>query len=369
MKKIVVLGAGKIGSTISKFLYHSGDYDVYLVDNYQNALDLAKTSIDIQIKVLDVSNPEELVPFLKGKDIVVSACSYYLNRIIARCALEAGVSYFDLTEDVETTASIRAIAKEAKEGQVFMPQCGLAPGFIGILGYDIAKQFEKIDNVKMRVGALPQFPSNRMMYNLTWSTDGLINEYCNPCEAIKNGEYTKVLPLEGLEKFSLDGKEYEAFNTSGGLGTLCETLDGKVRDMTYKTVRYTGHRYLMDFLINGLRMGEGKRRETLKEIMESAVPITKQDVVLIFVAVSGYQNGQLVQVSDARKIYHTDMYGEHWSSIQLTTAAGMCAAVDLFVHKKLPQKGFLKQEDIRLRDFLANRFGIYYENNKHHVEI
>jgi len=57
----------------------------------------------------------------------------------------------------------------------------------------------------MRFGALPQFPTNEMKYNLTWSTDGLINEYGNPCEAIHEGKMLEVLPLEGLENFSLDG--------------------------------------------------------------------------------------------------------------------------------------------------------------------
>jgi hypothetical protein len=31
---------------------------------------------------------------------------------------------------------------------------------------------------------------------------------------------------------------YEAFNTSGGLGTLAETLAGQVQYLDYKTIRY-----------------------------------------------------------------------------------------------------------------------------------
>ena len=101
----------------------------------------------------------------------------------------------------------------------------------------------------MRVGALPEFPSNALNYNLTWSTDGLINEYCNPCQAIHDGRLIDALPLDGLESFSLDGVHYEAFNTSGGLGTLCETLLGQVRELNYRTIRYRGHRELMAFLL------------------------------------------------------------------------------------------------------------------------
>jgi hypothetical protein len=96
------------------------------------------------------------------------------------------------------------------------------------------KSFDSVDTVKLRVGALPQYPSNALNYNLTWSTDGVINEYCEPCEAIVNGLRREVPALAELEEFSLDGVTYEAFNTSGGLGTLCETLEGKVRNLNYR---------------------------------------------------------------------------------------------------------------------------------------
>jgi saccharopine dehydrogenase-like NADP-dependent oxidoreductase len=240
-----------------------------------------------------------------------------------------------------------------------MPQCGLAPGFIAILAYHLTRRFEGLDTVHMRVGALPEFPSNALNYNLTWSTDGLINEYCNPCQAIHAGRMIEALPLDGLESFSLDGAHYEAFNTSGGLGTLCETLDGRVRELNYRTVRYRGHRDLMAFLLQDLRLAE--RRETLKEILERAIPITLQDVVVIFCNVTGIQEGRFVQWSDARKIYHQVIGGRNWSAIQITTAAAVCAALDLHVAECLPRRGVVRQEQIDLDQFLQNRFGRYYD--------
>ncbi|MCP4505054.1 MAG: saccharopine dehydrogenase family protein, partial [Fuerstiella sp.] len=189
--------------------------------------------------------------------------------------------------------------------------------------------FDTLDTVHMRVGALPQFPSNALKYNLTWSTDGLINEYCNPCESIHEGRRMEVLPLEGLEQFSLDGVRYEAFNTSGGLGTLCETLEGRARELNYKTIRYPGHCDLATVLVNDLRLSQ--RRKMLKDILENAIPVTYQDVVVVFCTVSGQRNGQLTQITDARRIYHEEIDDEHWSAIQITTAAGVCAAVDLFL--------------------------------------
>lgn len=362
MHKVTVLGAGKIGAAVVKMLHHSGSYEVTVADKDPQSLKLLSAAIPVKAVQIDVSDEEKLYQLIKGDQVVISACSFDLNTSIAGICLKAGTSYFDLTEDVETTRSIEEISDKAREGQIFMPQCGLAPGFIDVLGFELSQNFDKVESLKMRVGALPQYPSNQMMYNLTWSTDGLINEYCNPCEVIRDGEYLEVLPLEGLEHFSLDGMEYEAFNTSGGLGTLCTTLKGKVKQMNYKTVRYKGHQYLMSFLINDLNLGEGPRRELLKEIMESSIPITKQDVVLIFVTSSGWREGKLEQISDARKIYHDELYGEQWSSIQITTAAGVCTAVDLHFQGKLPRRGFVKQEDVKLADFLSNQFGIFYEN-------
>ena len=266
--------------------------------------------------------------------------------------------------DAEAEYDLFARIKQLAEGAptAFMPQCGLAPGFIGIVAHHLAQGFDTLHEVKMRVGALPAFPTNALKYNLTWSVDGLINEYCHPCEAIRGGRNIEVLPLEGLEHFSLDGTEYEAFNTSGGLGTLCETWAGKVRNLDYKTVRYPGHRDLMQFLLGDL--GLKGDQENLKAIMRKSMPATMQDVVLVFVTVSGMKNGVLLQEVFARKIFATRDGAQPLSAIQITTAAGICAAVDLFREGKLPQQGFVRQEQVALPDFLANRFGSAYQQSR-----
>jgi saccharopine dehydrogenase-like NADP-dependent oxidoreductase len=159
----------------------------------------------------------------------------------------------------------------------------------------------------------------------------------------------------------MDGVRYEAFNTSGGLGTLCDTLEGQVRHLNYKTIRYLGHRELMVFLLNELRMRE--RRGTMKEILENAIPVTFQDVVVTFVTVTGWRRNNLVQFTDARKIYHDFIDGEPWSAIQITTAAGLCAVLDMHLGGDLPRKGLVRQEDVDFERFLKNRFGKYYHTN------
>jgi saccharopine dehydrogenase-like NADP-dependent oxidoreductase len=353
MKDVVVIGAGKIGATIAGLLVSTGDYQVTLADRSLEALNRLDRDERIRIAATSVEDTSKLADLLNGQFAVLNAAPFHLTTRIAEVARAAGTHYLDLTEDVASTRRVRELAAGASTA--FAPQCGLAPGFVSIVGFDMAKRIKVLDSVKLRVGALPQYPSNALNYNLTWSTDGVINEYCEPCEAIANGTRREVTPLEEREEFSLDGVTYEAFNTSGGLGTLCDTLEGKVRTLNYRTIRYPGHAVIMRALLNDLRLRD--RRDVLKDILENAVPTTLQDVVIVFVTVSGRNNGELVQESYANKIYSRDVEGRTLSAIQITTAAAISTVLDLLATRQLPQSGFLRQEDIPLKAFLENRFG------------
>ncbi|MEZ2351970.1 saccharopine dehydrogenase NADP-binding domain-containing protein [Caballeronia sp. RCC_10] len=357
--KVALIGAGLIGQSIARLLRETGDFDIVAFDRDEPAL-AQLDALGVATRRVDSADTPALRHALTGFDALVNALPYYLAISVASAAKAAGVHYFDLTEDVRATHAIRAIADDAHTA--FMPQCGLAPGFIGIVAHDLAKRLDNLRDVKMRVGALPEFPTNALKYNLTWSIDGLINEYCQPCEAVREGRTQWVQPLEGVEHFSLDGIEYEAFNTSGGLGTLCETLAGKVETLDYKSVRYPGHRDLMKFLLDDLRMSTD--RDGLKAMLKRAVPSTTQDVVLIFVTVTGMRGGpggQLVQNVFTRKIFAKEVCGAPMSAIQITTAGAVCAELDLFREGVLPQSGFVRQEQVPLEAFLNNRFGKLYE--------
>jgi saccharopine dehydrogenase-like NADP-dependent oxidoreductase len=114
----------------------------------------------------------------------------------------------------------------------------------------------------------------------------------------------------------------------------------------------------MKALLHDLRLRE--RRDLLKDILENAVPATMQDVVVIFVTVSGWREGRLMQETYARKIYAQVLAGKLRSGIQVTTAASACSMLDLLAQGRLPQRGFVRQEDVSLDDFLGNRFGSVY---------
>lgn len=356
MKTILVVGAGKIGEMIAAILGDTGDYDVVVLDQSDAQLTKLPRRKSVRTIQIDVTDEAALAGAMDGAFAVLSAVPYDVTRHVAMAASKAGIHYLDLTEDVATTRLVKQLAEGAS--QAFIPQCGLAPGFISIVANDIAKRFDDLDAVRMRVGALPEYPSNALGYNLTWSTDGVINEYDEPCEAIVKGELRETSPLEELEHFALDGIPYEAFNTSGGLGTLCETLSGKVNTLNYKSIRYPGHRDVMKLLIQDLKLGQ--RRKLLKDVLEFSLPATMQDVVLVFVTVSGRKNDRFLQETYANKIYSGAICGVEGSGIQITTAAGICAVLDLLADGTISQRGFVRQEDIALDEFLANRFGQAY---------
>ncbi len=357
---VVVVGAGKIGVMITRLLVTSGDYQVTLVDKSEAQLQQAPDHEYCHKVALDVADTDKFVSLLSTHFAVLSATPYFMTETIARAAVQANVHYLDLTEDVASTTLVQALAKQSNKAMI--PQCGLAPGFISIVANDLAGSFDELESIRMCVGALPQFPSNSLNYNLTWSTDGVINEYCEPCYAIKDGKLVQVPALEHLEHFSLDGINYETFNTSGGIGTLAETLEGKVKNLCYQTIRYPGHRDIMKTLLHDLQLRN--RRDLLRDVFENAVPATLQDVVLIFVTVSGLKGTSLVQETYANKVYGGNIAGAPCSAIQITTAASICAVLDLLATGKLQDQGFVRQEQISLETFLQSRFGQYYKTGK-----
>lgn len=356
MIRVLVLGAGKIGSLIARLLAGCGDYEVRLADIDERTLRKEEYGLpNLHAVCFDARDRSRLTECLEScrADALVSALPYYCNQAVADIAAERDLHYFDLTEDVEVTRHVQSISSGAQAA--FAPQCGLAPGFISIIASELMSHFESVDTVKLRVGALPVHPSNVLKYSLTWSTDGLINEYGNPCYGIEEGKEIALLPLEGYETVEIDGLLYEAFNTSGGIGTLAESYAGRVKTMNYKTLRYPGHCEKIHFLMQDLKLKQD--RETLKRILENAIPKTLHDVVLIYVSVTGKQKGELFEENYVKKIYPQTMYGRRWSAIQLTTAAGLCAVADLVLTQPGKYRGFVVQEGFRLDEILENRFG------------
>jgi len=197
MNSIAVLGLGKVGTLVGVLLNKQFSVKGYGLHRPHYEID-----IPFPHEIVDISNMGNVHRILDDVDAVVSALPYYLNKSVAEIACQKGVHYFDLTEDVKTTQHIKHLKESASA--VLAPQCGLAPGFIGIIGGDLSKEFDEIRDIELRVGALPRYPNGQLSYSFTWSQTGVINEYLNDAEVIHNGKRKIVPSLDGFEVSNAD---------------------------------------------------------------------------------------------------------------------------------------------------------------------
>ncbi|MFN4145504.1 MAG: saccharopine dehydrogenase C-terminal domain-containing protein [Runella sp.] len=351
MQNVLVIGLGKVGSLVAILL--NKQFKVTGLDKQKPA-----QSLPFDILEGDVTDELLIEKIVGDFEAVVSCMPYNLNLPIARAAHKHGIHYFDLTEDVPTTQAIRQMAMTHRG--VMAPQCGLAPGFIGIVGADLAHRFTKLRDIELRVGALPRYPNGLLGYSFTWSPAGVINEYINDAEVIHNGERKMVSSLDGLEVINIEGQEFEAFSTSGGLGTMCETYLGKVDTLNYKTIRYPGHARLMKFLLYELILKE--KRQQIEEILTIAKPPVKEDVVYVYAVVEGWQEEGLTREEFYRAYKPIEIDGKMWRAISWTTAASIAAVVEMVAAGTLAPQGFIKQEEIPLQAFLNTQNGSYFKD-------
>ncbi len=349
LESVLVVGLGKVGLLVATLLGHNG-FEV-------TGFDRRPGRQKFKTQKGDITDTRVLRAAIKQHSAVVTCLPYHLNLAVARVAHKLGRHYFDLTEDVPTTQAIREMAKTSKA--VMAPQCGLAPGFIGIVGADLTRDFDCLRSIELRVGALPQHPRGLLGYAFNWSPEGVVNEYLNPCDVIQNGQRTAVPPMEGLETLVIDGDQFEAFTTSGGLGSMCETFEGKVDTLNYKTIRYPGHCRMMRFFFEELLMNRDRKRAG--EILVNAKPPVNDDVVYVHAAVEGVLRDNLFRDEFVRRYFPVEIDGRQWRAIAWTTASSVSAVVELVAKGQLPSKGFIKQEEIPLELFLdtlsGSRFG------------
>ncbi len=343
LNKIAVLGLGKVGRLVAELLHNAG-FKVTGIDSRNPG-----TKLPFETLSIDLTSEDNISRILSRFDAVLSALPYHLNLPVATAAHAIGIHYFDLTEDVPTTKAIVELARTSKG--VMVPQCGLAPGLVGIVGAELISRFDLCRSCRMRVGALPQNPTGLMGYSFNWSPEGVVNEYLNDCEVIEDGQIKTVSPMEWKEKIYIEGVELEAFTTSGGLGTMCETYVGIVPNLDYKTLRYPGHMDQMNFFFHELMMRD--RRKEAGEILVTAKPPVDQDIVYLHVSAEGEIGGRLLREEFVRSYKPVNIGGHSRTAIAWTTSSSVVAVVELIRAGVLPGSGFLKQEDIKL-GLLAN---------------
>jgi lysine 6-dehydrogenase len=246
--KLAILGAGiQAHAILDDFLRFSGADEVGIADVSQAQLDaLSSWAADDRVKseMLNVKDGASVRDWLMPYDAVISAVPYKFNVELAKAAIASKTHFTDLGGNNTAVDAELAMDAEAQAAGVnVIPDLGLAPGMVALLGAGLMQELGGSRDLHMRVGGLPQDPKWPLNYRLFFSVGGLINEYIEPCRLIRNGKKEVVAGLTECEslEFPAPFGQLEAFQTSGGTSTLIESLEGQVANLTYKTIRYPGH--------------------------------------------------------------------------------------------------------------------------------
>jgi len=358
---IGIVGAGRIGSAIYELLVSDNlSYKVSITDRKSPASYSSWFNNYVQLKVTKPSYAGERTQFkefVDDKSLIINALPYTENINLFQSCFDANVPYFDLSED-------NGLDNYIKRGMpsipFTMPHCGLAPGMSTVIANHLISDFKIVKDVNIRVGALSQNATNKLRYHTSWSGDGLVNEYLGDCQVVQKGKFGIVPALSGYEKITIDGHEYEAFHTSGGIGTFAKTLSDihPSVNVNYKTLRRIGHHDYVDFLFNDL----GLPQHELTNIFKNHIPTTRKDIVILYVTASmGGSDDTQYNERTYLKVFKPEIInGRYMTAIEYTTAIGMLAMVELYLKEKLPQEGYVKQESVKLTDALYTNFGNYY---------
>ena len=285
----VVLGAGKMGRAIS-YALHQISADVIVVDKDVDMLHEALKFCDNHIAGELVEDNLSDILDARNPDVVISSLPYFANKEASKIVIDKGINWCDLGGRVDVSEWINCYASEHATARVFT-DLGLAPGWVNIMAEEGARQIHRqVDDVEIAVGGLPAEDTgdNPLNYKITWSIDGLINEYRDDCIALMDGEIIEVKGMDGLESISLncsddDSVQFEKFYTSGGAShTINAMKERGVQNCSYKTIRYAGHCNIVKHLVFEC----GLEEEALRNIFESC-GVASKDVVLMTAKVKG----------------------------------------------------------------------------------
>ena len=320
--RLLVLGGGLMGRAAAFDMSRQDDVDSVLVaDVNSECLEETRSLVDsdkLETLELNVGEISAVAEVMKDVDAALGAVSYTYNVELANAAIDAGIHYCDLGGNNSVVDAELALDEKARDrGVTVIPDTGLAPGMVSLLAMHGVSSMDEALDVHIRVGGLPVDPKPPLDYMIVFSVQGLINEYVEPCLAIRGGKTVGDLePLTEVEEISFPEPfgRLEAFHTSGGASTLPRTLLGKVRNLDYKTIRYPGHAAKMHAMY---RLGLMSRdpveidgrmvqpRRVLEELLSLNLPRSGRDVVLLRVTVDGTREG-----SSTRATYEMVDYGE-----------------------------------------------------------
>jgi saccharopine dehydrogenase-like NADP-dependent oxidoreductase len=369
INKIVIAGAGGIGNAVALMLAEYSDTEIEIVFG-----DISERALDQAVKFVKEGSTRKVnistCLMDKGGDYtsiesIFNECKIILDCLpgsaapkIAAIAKKHHCHYANLTEYVNETNQIKELAKDADTA--FVLQTGLAPGFINVLACKLYEDFKSkngtdvLEEMAMKVGALPQNACYPHFYAFTWSPIGVATEYLKNAVIIDKHQKIEVAALSDTESLIIKGDLFEDNYTSGGAANLPDVFADKIKKLHYKTLRQPGHYHWVKRQLESIPEGLDKI-STLEKIMLEKIPSVENDMVVIYASVEGFDTqGRRRKIEKAYKILPSKVGNQRLRAIQTTTAAPLCEMADMML--KNNWKGLIQQSDIPTHSFLNGSF-------------
>lgn len=358
---VLVLGSGKIGRACVREFGATDMVDrLIIVDKSSEALSAIPNDIDAVSRCIDVTAVNEVAPLMELADCAVGATTPAHYLPLTEAAINTGTHWVDLGGDEAVLQEQCALdARANRAGVSVVPASGLAPGVCNMLATYGAEQLDSVEKIAIRIGGLPLDPQPPLDYSLEFSVKALVAEYTTPVEVIRDGSRTKVSALGGIESLHIDQVgQLEAFFTAGALANLPKQFESDVEELTYKTLRYPGHRQKIEVLremglfdndpieINDAVISP---RAVIENRLEEILPSGQPDLVVGRITVSGQDNGEPKQL--IYELYDEYHEATNMSAMMRTTAfptveIAKLAMTDQLRHGVTPAEGDVPVEPV-----------------------
>lgn len=366
---ILIAGAGGIAQAAGLLLAELSEVIPNLfilnrsLDKAQRMADWIRkgSSRSLQVEYFELPEKEitsNLKKMLHSADILLDCLPGSLAPRMAQLSKDFHIHYANLTEYVSETETIKKLAKDANTG--FLLQTGLAPGYIDVLGNHLFQAFckkfnvTKIDSIALKVGALTRHAVAPHYYGFTWSPVGVATEYLKDAVVIHDFKESTLASLSERASIIIDGKSYEEDLTSGGAADLPQSLNGKVRSLDYKTLRFPGHYSWVDEQLKLIGDSKDVINE-LQERMEAMIPHIEEDQIILYASAEGKDDKGIRRKLEISKRILPQTIGAHrLRAIQTTTAASLLQSAILLLESSA--KGVILQSEIETEKFLNGHF-------------
>lgn len=243
-RRVVVLGAGMVGSAIAHDLAASPELQVDVADRQPEALQRAAARGRAGTLQVDLGDPAAVGRLVAGYDLVVGALPSVMGLRTLAAVIAAGRSCVDISFMPEDAGSLDDLAR--RHGSTAIVDCGIAPGLSNMVAADTARRIGACERLAIYVGGLPVARHWPFDYKAGFAPWDVIEEYTRPARLVENGRLVLKEPLSEPELLDFPGVgTLEAFNTDG-LRSLAATLS--IPFMKEKTLRWPGHAELMRVL-------------------------------------------------------------------------------------------------------------------------